>query len=70
MASRQRGKKTREREGNERGAHSELASEQSGLGGGLTVPESTAKLVGAEEEDDGVGDVVVAPGLVQWHWKE
>ena len=50
------------RRGIERGAHIEPADVLSGLGEGSEVPESTAKLDGAEEEEGGAGLDAVAPG--------
>ena len=53
--------------GNNRGsgvAHIEPVDVLSGLGEGSEVPESTAKLDGAEEEEGGAGLDAVAPGLV------
>ena len=68
MASRRRGssgelrergygrRKAREREGKEAQAHSAPADVLKPARGGLGVAESTAKLVGEEEEDGNVGD--------------
>jgi hypothetical protein len=57
----------REGEGKEARAHGAPIGVLSGLGEGSVSPESSAKLVGTEEEDGGVVGVAVAPSSNGMH---